>query len=378
MKARREEETKIHAQLHANIHALTLLYPPDDEFKRVFQKDMFSKNNKAAFQQIVYYLLHLLEPETIKVKVPSWPIYTPKQEAQFRTEIMKYINELHVLYEYGNVPTIMASHLISPGGYRFAKFVLKLTQLVMSVVLQRLDSGVKATFLFPLKVGKHRVEIVENTLGRIKAKTRRIKISTAQIYGDCEGYVEFAHSEAKKIVEEKKIVRERLKTFSKNNNQIPDVVFTYSLILSDLNLDYSTKLLNLALEIQKLISYLFDNEIQLTFNKNTLLPQNIQKHFLRNNNSQIDLGKFFETLTTFISTLRLQKPRFSSHYLTNALERSLKINSWLQLLLRMFDELQERSVRLSASVETVVNRNGNGVLGDDEVLAVPLVDDSPQ
>lgn len=358
LKARREQESKIHAQLHSNLHALTLLSPPSDDFRRVFVKDMFVKNNKAAFQQVVYYLLSMLDPEGVKTKIPSWPIYSPKQEAQFRGEVMKYVNELNVLYEFANVPLIMTSHLISPGGYKFAKFVLKLSQLVMSVVLQR-DLEVKITFLYPLKSSKN-PEIARNSLGRLKQKSRVIEREVVQTYVNCDLYVKWAHCEAKKIVDEKKAVREKLKDLKYTSNTTISPHNSFDLAAITKKLAYSSSILSLCLQVEELKSYLFANEI-----------------VLKHSDSELNLVEYFTMLSTFLATIRLQKPYFSSYYLKGALETTSKTNTWLLMMCKVFEEVKEKSVRLSEVVEGAMVRKGGSVCtyndGDsNEVLAVPL------
>lgn len=131
MKLYRNNENKIHEHLFNNIYLLRQFYSTSTDFNRVFKKDMFVKNNKTAFFEVVHYLLTILNPEQSKEKLTMWPPYDSRRENKFRTEVLTYVNELNILYEYAYIPHIMQSHLICPGGYKFTKFMLKLSELVV-------------------------------------------------------------------------------------------------------------------------------------------------------------------------------------------------------------------------------------------------------
>lgn len=372
LKVRREQEAKIHSQLHSNLHTLTLLFPPSDDFRRVFVRDMFVKNNKAAFHHVVYYLLSVLEPDLIKTKITSWPLFSPKQEAQFRGEVMKYVNELNGVYEFANVPLLMTSHLISPGGYKFARFMLKLSQLVMTVVLQK-DLNVKVTFLYPLKANKN-AQIAKNNLQRLKQKTRQIERETVLLYAECDEYVKWARCEAKKIVEEKKIVKEKLKNHQKTIEKNLKINSIETKTLTDTSFFILAK----CLLVEELKSFLFAKEIVLNFNETT-------RTRILCADAKLNLVVYFATFGKFLATIRLQKPHFSSYDLDSALETASKTNNWLLMLCKVFEEVREKTGRLSGVVEgvLVVNKGSfvcekNDVLDSNEVLAVPLEDLSPK
>lgn len=137
LKVRRDNENKIHEHLYTNLYLLSQFYPTSADFNRIFKKDMFMKNNKAAFFEVVYYLLYILDPERTRQKLTMWPPFDIKREIKFRAEVLNYINELNVLYDYTEIPQIMQSHLICPGGYKFTKFMFKLSELVIFEHLQK-------------------------------------------------------------------------------------------------------------------------------------------------------------------------------------------------------------------------------------------------
>lgn len=148
LKNQREIESDIHEQLYTNILILTFEYPTTKEFNTYFKKDMFVKNNKAAFQHIVHFLLNVLDPQLFKQKI-IWPILDGKMETQFRNEVMKFINELNTSNKETGIPLIMTSHLISPGGYKFAEFIFRLSQFVNGEHIKRKEGD--ESVIFPPK-----------------------------------------------------------------------------------------------------------------------------------------------------------------------------------------------------------------------------------
>lgn len=144
----KEKENELHEALFNNILVLSMKYDTTKEFDAHFRRDMFTKNNKAAFQHITHFLLNVLDSEVFKQKI-CWPILDNKMEIQFRNEVIKYINEFPNLYEDCNVPLLMTSHLISPGGYRFTEFMHKLSQFVLLEDLKRTEMQTGPVLLPP-------------------------------------------------------------------------------------------------------------------------------------------------------------------------------------------------------------------------------------
>ncbi|XP_065170749.1 HAUS augmin-like complex subunit 6 [Atheta coriaria] len=132
-------DQRTHMQLFNYMVLLKHLYPTTEAFDSVCKPDMFVKNNKAAFQHVIYYLFKILNPAIIKKKISNWPILDIKMEAQFRKEVMTYINELKTIYPNYEIPTIVASQLINPGGLKFVNLMLDITQLVVTEAIKRED-----------------------------------------------------------------------------------------------------------------------------------------------------------------------------------------------------------------------------------------------
>lgn len=128
---------RCHDALYSNINFLTFFYPPSSSMKVVFNKTMFLKNNKTAFQEISYYLLTILEPKLFQKNKIFWPLIDNKTEIEFRKLVSKFLNELTVTYPDAHIPKATTSHLISPGGYKFTKLMFKVSKLVLEEHLKR-------------------------------------------------------------------------------------------------------------------------------------------------------------------------------------------------------------------------------------------------
>lgn len=381
LKARRIQELKIHKQLHYNIYSLTLIYSPSEDFKRVFMKNMFAKSNKAAFQQVVYYLLNILDSEAVKKNITPLPLYTPNLEAQFRGEVMKFINDLSSRYEYANIPVLLKSHLMSPGGFKFAKFILKLSQLVISIHLQK--SKINTIFLFPIKCNKNS-QITKICIENVKQYTRYIESETLQKSHELEEYCRLSRSEALAIIHEKQVVRTRLQQLESVVNNTNDLC-THSSDFSDINssLIQSSLVSSQCLHLEESVSYLFNNEIVLKFNSNDLSVSTSLTCSIHN--GTLNLSTYFENLGKYLITIRLQKPYISNFYLDYALQSSLKTNTWLLMLCKEFEVLREKSLELlcgtkNFSIHYKRKKNLGGTQADadsTEVLAVPL-ESSPE
>lgn len=378
LKARKKEEFKIHEQLHSNIRLLTLTYKQTEECTRVFAKDMFVKSNKAAFHHITHYLLDIVDPELTKTKIP-WPLYDSKQEIRFRNELMHFVNELNSRYEYANIPTLMTSHLVSPGGYRFAKFMLKLSQLAMTVHLQR-DSYEECAFLLPIRPNRNS-NVNKNRIERLNRKTRQIEAATLHLLHEYEEYVGKAQGEAEEIVNDKKTVKERLIVLRNReitNNSID--TSAYLLELSHLNdsLSCSTTMLEKCVKVKELMSFMFHNDIVLRFSRDSVnVPDDVLKIVCVDSN--IDLISYFDTLNTLLSVIRLKQPRLSSFFVDNKLLTSSETNKWLLMFCKAYEELIENSLKLSSFIKNNVPNyrpEPSKSSDSDEILAVPL-EDSP-
>lgn len=129
-------EKEQHELLYYNIEVLTMEFPTSENFNKCLKKDMFTKNNKTAFQQVIHFLLNIYDPTLFKQKI-QWPVLDIKMETEFRNEVMKYCNELATTNKDSGIPLLMLSHVISPGGHKFVNFMYKLSQFVLFDHLQK-------------------------------------------------------------------------------------------------------------------------------------------------------------------------------------------------------------------------------------------------
>ncbi|GJQ81882.1 hypothetical protein Trydic_g9907 [Trypoxylus dichotomus] len=191
-KAQKALEFQVHDALYKNIEILTFFHPPHKDFYDVFKKDMFVKNNKTAFVHIVYFLLRVLNPNLIKSKIASWPVLDIQDERQFRSEVVKYLNELNDLYENANLPNVMPSQLVSPGGFRFArlKFYKNLSNLGEDAdnIIKQLNEVQCA--ISSLKTKMHALEVNSVESGEVssgyKDRIELLKVNLSKITLRCE------------------------------------------------------------------------------------------------------------------------------------------------------------------------------------------------
>nr|CAH7721195.1 unnamed protein product [Callosobruchus chinensis] len=179
-----------HEMIFENVELLTYFYPPSKELKSVLRKDMFSKKNKAAYQEVVHYLLNILSPELTKQRV-TWPVYDSKAEIRFRKESHQLISELNEKHHW-DIPQLPASHLISPGGGRFVEYVLKLAHLVVAEHISR--KGVEHLILCPKPTDEN-----DFTEGVLRKPTLCVLAETAKMTEQFRDTKEKAKTEAAEI-----------------------------------------------------------------------------------------------------------------------------------------------------------------------------------
>ena len=86
-------------------------------------KDLISVLSSSFVKSFLGLGINKKAKELLKQKVPTWPLYDVRSENEFRNEVMKYVNELNTIHEDANIPNIATSHLITPGGFKFIKFI---------------------------------------------------------------------------------------------------------------------------------------------------------------------------------------------------------------------------------------------------------------
>lgn len=377
LKQRRECEAKIHEQLYTNIYLLTLSYSTTEKFNSLLSKDMFVKNNKAAFQHVTYFLLTVLNPEIVKDKVPSWPPYEPRVETQFRNEVMKYINELNILYEDANIPVLMTSHLISPGGYKFARFMLKLSQLVLFVHLQR-DPTIKQDILYSLKPNKNS-EATLNSINRLRYKHKKINNEVSDIKLDYDNFVLQSLSTAATIGEQKTFISKSLvniKQSSPDANVSTASIKSFDLLMPqiDSKLKQVKVIFQKCMKIRELAPC---HDVVLDCN-NSHVKIIREIHSSDRNNENLDLITFFENLSAFLNATHLKRPSFSTTLLKNKSDTYVAFNQNLQVVNKRYDNISEKIKKLSCMLDNNFIKthehfsNKIDPSDDTEVLAIPL------
>lgn len=325
----------MHTQVYLNIYSLTLCYPSTEDFKRVFARDMFIKNNKTAFHQVIYYLLSILDPETIKVKIQSWPIYTPKREAQFRREVITYVKELIAFYEYPDMPLLMASHLISPGGYRFTLFILKLSQMVITVQLRK-HFETNIYLLFPISCNKDS-SITKRRIDKLKEKVSQIELETVYLHREVDNYVKMARSDASAIKHEKQVVKKKLEEskIRLSKGSVQTKICPINVFIPNESLTTVVFVLSLCSKIEELCSYLFKNQI--------ILKNNTTGSQFCVVGNELNFTIYLKRLTS----INLQKTCLNKFLMNNMLAASSETNALLLILCKIFEKLQMKSLELS-------------------------------
>ncbi|XP_028144767.2 uncharacterized protein LOC114338378 [Diabrotica virgifera virgifera] len=322
----RNLEAKLHEELYNNLYLLTRVYETHSEFDRVFKRDMFVKKNKAAFYEVVYYLLDALNRELTKEKLKSWRPYDIKGETKFRSELLKYINELNNHYTHANIPPIMASHLISPGGFKFITFMLKLSQLVIFEYLQNNSRALLLYCLTPSSnatVRKAQFDNIKRITSEVKLRTNT---ATKKFQEDTNKQKNVADSLVKSLTDLDKSISTAKKVqlaaeeeiFNKYTvypsiNSLEDKIASLNSLWSSLSNVHS------VLEDCKSIhEYLASNDLVLHHTANSQKTPNCQKE------QKLNLPEFLTTVATLLNSKSLELPILDKSFIS---ERSEQIRS---------------------------------------------------
>lgn len=373
LKARRDCEAQLQEQLYSNICLLSILHPPvDSKVQEVLKKDMFAKSNKTAFQHIVYYLLSLLDPKSIKEKIPSWPLLIPRQETEFRNEVMAYINELSSIYKDADVPTLMTSHLVSPGGYKFMRFLLKLTELVMRICLDN-DNDL----LYPLKPNRNST-VTEHSKMNLKRLTEYVNEDTLSIKWESENYLQNSKFEAENILQHKidlhsaiNVRKDTLK--SKRDIVGDDIDKQVSYIQREL--EVPAMLQKGSLDITFLISHLLSEQMVLHFDSSRYM---LPKELSCNNNESFNNLQFFKKFCLFLDKIHLTMPSINNTFVNIESVKYKQYDQILSATTKRYDNILEALFKASSAVDSAfVTNNNTENYSFDEILAVPLDSLSP-
>lgn len=382
IKLHRETENRVHEQLFGNLFLLSQFYPTSKDFNAVFKKDMFVKNNKAAFFEVVYYLLNILNPELTKEKLTAWPPYDIKRENKFRMEVLKYINELNVIYENANIPHIMASHLISPGGMKFTKFMLKLSQLVMYKHLKR---NQEANILYCPKPSRN-ATLFKANLNNLRKKTALIEHETSDMIRDFQNFHFTSNEKALSIDQELNKLNDKIRLAKKKNEAIKEefnkkhpnypspAELEEQMCSIKCHYERLKEICQLFKECESLLSYLNSNELVLEYNKEqTNLPSDV--FHIEANREELDLVKFFQSINVLLEKKALEFPYPTDSFIKDNTKRieelcvqHREVNGNMSQNTKELQSMLEKIEELKNLIES------NNANETEEVLAVPLND----
>lgn len=376
-KQHKEIEQKVHENLYNNLALLTAFYPTNKEFDAVFRKDMFVKNNKGAFFEVIYYLLNILNPDLTKHKLLSWPPYDIKKEAKFRTELLSYINELNQIYENADIPACQASSLISPGGFRFAKFMFKVSQLVL---YEHLKKAGQLPQLYRLKPHKNYSLLTKAQLKHLKEETKLIERETNELLKsfsqhqvDVKGKAEDITNDLTKVNKAIHIAKkELLETKTEFNLKFPTEPTPMNLEEKQVTVDAHIQKI---FELDKLFQY-SEKLLNKISGKNLTLEHDEENFKMPSEVSHIITNKKVLNLEEYIRALRVLLERRALELrspTSSSIRRSVvtlnALSSKYQLVLK---QLELDHDRINNMLDRLEDRFKDVVKHDDTALAVPL------
>ncbi|PIK56744.1 hypothetical protein BSL78_06386 [Apostichopus japonicus] len=116
----------------------------EDKYNIPFTRDMFSLPNKRGFEVVMQFLFERLNPALSRERFRHcWPILDKKQEQTFRKTISNWLTEISKEDEDANLPRIVPSLFMSPGGDKFYTLLFYFTSFVMVKTCKN-DHGVKS------------------------------------------------------------------------------------------------------------------------------------------------------------------------------------------------------------------------------------------
>lgn len=370
-KQHKETEHKIHESLYNNLMLLSEFYPTTKEFNSVFRKDMFVKNNKVAFFEVIHYLLNILNPVLTKQKLTSWPIYDVKKEAKFRNELIMYLNELNLLYENADIPTCQASTLISPGGSRFAKFMMKISQVVL---YEHLKKSNQLAPLYNLKPHKKLSVVNQAQLCHLEENTRLIECETNEVLQNFEKHYIEVSSNAEQITNRLTEANKCIEHSKKELNQTQqEFNLKYSSYPPLTNLEENLEILKKQVKkivrlnelfnlSEKLLHQISGLNQTLVHNEDSFIIPSEITHII-SNRKQLSLVEFFKGLTVLLErkALKLKSPTTSC--MEKNMQKIFALSLNYQAILKQLEVGLDYLDNLLVELETK---------NDETALALPL------
>lgn len=355
LKARHDRENKIHECLYNNLYLLSQTYPTSADFNRIFKPDMFVKSNKAAFHEVVYYLFSILTTEESKEKITTWPPYDIQREKKFRTEVLSYVNELNSMFDYADIPHIMHSSLISPGGFKFTKFMLKLSEFVVFHHLKKL----KAADLY-CPVYMDNSEFLVNFLNK---HTVIIDSIVQDQLNEFNNYYSARQNQATEIVNKLTVVNKTIAD-AKKKNEIVKKEFNekYPLYPSPEYLHEKMQYLQKEWrELQPihdiyktcggLLNSVKNNKIILEHKKEELQVPNEIIHIIKNRD-ELDLIELFQGLNILLEHRALAPDNLTKYIIDSNIQQINEMNLRYINLIKKFTQGQEK---ISKSIQDVLS-----------------------
>ncbi|XP_050301626.1 HAUS augmin-like complex subunit 6 [Anthonomus grandis grandis] len=313
----KETESQIHEALYDNLSLLSAFYPMTEKFSLVFRRDMFVKNNKAAFHEVIYYLLQILDPVKAGEIFSSWPLIDLKEEPKFRNDLLAYVNTLNTVYPNTDIPKCQASSLISPGGFNFAFFMLKISQLVIFEHLRQNGQ----TPLSQIK-GNHQIsspiKIQEENL---KKETMYIESITSELFEEFKKKLISSRESGLEITEQikmsdqdictkrKKLKNDKVEFIKKFPKYPPLASLENEIMQLKSQID---KIINLSKTFQlneNLLKWLCDTNVTLEYNEEAFAASE-DVAIIITSKKELDLCQYFQALLVFLEkkSVEFQRP----------------------------------------------------------------------
>ncbi|KAK5647500.1 hypothetical protein RI129_002392 [Pyrocoelia pectoralis] len=355
LKIQKEYEMRFHDNFYTNVYLCTLNYPPQETFNSVFKKDMFVKNNKVGFQQVVYYLLEILDKDVLKQKISTWPLYDIRSENEYRNEVMKYVNELNTIYEDANIPNIATSHLITPGGFRFIKFIFKLSQFVLYQHLQR---NICPTMLLPLQpsnlddVTMEAIERVEKVASTINKSVNSVIKNFNQKFASIKVISHNIRNEiwiASDLNESYEGKLKLLKNVSKSKDSSTEISVD---IFGTLN---TLRLLKEKVERATVLNSYLENRPELTYNGELSCVVDPMRK-IRIENNTLNLPNLLESFNLLLEQKCLEVKPTNKESLEKEIKRFSALNKKLESSFEGTNDVYSKSVKMLEKLRNDVKK----------------------
>lgn len=347
---------KIHTELVNSITLFTTMYPTTPQFNSVFKKDMFIHNNKAAFQHVMHYLLTILDPIEFQTRVPSWPPYNTETETSFRNQVVEYLNDINRLYPGFNLPKITSSHLIAPGGFKFIKYMLQLTNIVMYIHCER-DPELNKEVISQPTSDKHKLEM---SLELLKMGTQQVNAETCSIKTKFEDELINIQLKFKKYYE----------AMSNLDSEISHAEESIAALSkeSKINFDVSEQMERIKLKLEALQTFR-DQFMRCKELHDQLESKAISLKLNKGDSSEtLDLNKAINDILKFLRQNWISFANNNVEALKNNLQFYSKMNKRYESLSMQMEQVQEHIEELSVINKSVVGLiqqyAGKGKLSD--------------